>query len=58
MPAPFETPIVCPVLIGREPQLDLLARLVARAGQSQTARPIQCAHNQALIVDGWWTADS
>src|SRR5689334_10851896 len=39
MNAPFETPIVCPVLIGRERQLDLLSRLVdqARTGQGQTA---------------------
>jgi DNA-binding CsgD family transcriptional regulator len=28
MAAPFETPIVCPSLIGRERQLDLLSRLV------------------------------
>jgi predicted ATPase len=39
MAAPFETPIVCPLLIGRERQLDLLSRLVeqARAGQGHTA---------------------
>jgi DNA-binding CsgD family transcriptional regulator/tetratricopeptide (TPR) repeat protein len=39
MAAPFETPIVCPVLIGRARQLDLLLRLVeqARAGQGHTA---------------------
>ena len=38
MTAPFETPIVCPVLIGRERQFDILLRLVdqARAGQGQT----------------------
>jgi DNA-binding NarL/FixJ family response regulator len=39
MTAPFETPIVCPVLIGRERQFDLLLRLLdqARTGQGQTA---------------------
>ena len=38
MTAPFETPIVCPVLIGRERQIDVLLRLVdqARTGQGQT----------------------
>lgn len=38
MTAPFETPIVCPVLIGRERQFDLLLRLIdqARIGQGQT----------------------
>jgi predicted ATPase/DNA-binding NarL/FixJ family response regulator len=39
MAALFETPIVCPVLIGREQQRELLLRLVdqARAGQGQIA---------------------
>jgi hypothetical protein len=39
MAAPFQTPIVCPVLIGRERQFDLLLRLVdqVRTGQGHTA---------------------
>jgi len=38
MATPFETSIVCPALIGRERQLDLLSRLAeqARAGQGRT----------------------
>jgi DNA-binding NarL/FixJ family response regulator len=39
MAALFETPIVCPVLIGREPQRDALLHLLdlVRPGQGQTA---------------------
>lgn len=39
MAAPLETPLVCPLLIGRERQIDALVRLLdlARAGQGQTA---------------------
>jgi DNA-binding CsgD family transcriptional regulator len=38
MTAPFETSVICPVLIGRTPQLDLFDRLIAQAwsGQGQT----------------------
>jgi predicted ATPase len=39
MAAPFETSIVCPVLIGRAPQFDALVALLdrVRAGEGQTA---------------------
>src|SRR6266508_2471670 len=39
MAAPFETSVVCPILIGREMQLDALDRLIAQAsgGQGQAA---------------------
>jgi DNA-binding NarL/FixJ family response regulator len=40
MMAPFELSVICPVLIGRTPQLDLLDRLIAEAlsGHGQTVR--------------------
>src|SRR5688572_13181119 len=43
MSAPFETSIICPVLIGRTAQLDLLDRAIAQASRG---------HGQAVLIAG------
>src|SRR5690242_4458467 len=43
MTAPFEISVICPVLIGRTPQLDLLDRLIAE---------VLSGHGQTVLIAG------
>ena len=43
MTAPFEISVICPVLIGRTPQLDLLDRLIAE---------VMSGHGQTVLIAG------
>jgi predicted ATPase len=43
MAAPFETPVICPVLVGRAPQLEALSHLIVQAHNS---------HGQTALIAG------
>jgi len=43
MAVPFETSVICPVLVGRAPQLEALSRLIVQAHNS---------HGQTALIAG------